>query len=58
MLHPVQLLDEAYLAARYYDLPAPVATDNQRNRQLALFAGLGIGLVIGLLIAGRKRKKR
>ena len=58
VLHPVQLLDEAYLAARYYDLPAPVATDNQRNRQLALFAGLGIGLVIGLLIAGRKRKKR
>ncbi|MEO7019613.1 MAG: heterodisulfide reductase-related iron-sulfur binding cluster [Ktedonobacteraceae bacterium] len=57
VLHPVQLLDEAYQAGGIYNLPAP-DTQGQRIRQRALFAGLGIGIVIGLLIARRKRKQQ
>ncbi len=58
VVHPVQLLDEAYRAGRYYDLPVPAATGDQRLRQRALLTGLGIGIVIGLFLAGRKRKRR
>jgi glycolate oxidase iron-sulfur subunit len=58
VVHPVQLLDEAYRAGRYYDLPAPAVTGDQRLRQRALLTGLGIGIVIGLFLAGRKRKRR
>lgn len=57
VLHPVQLLDEAYRAGGLYTLPAP---DNhvRRVRQRALIAGLGLGIGIGLLLANRKRKRR
>jgi glycolate dehydrogenase iron-sulfur subunit len=57
VLHPVQLLDEAYQAGNLYSLPA-LDTQNRRVRQRALFVGLGIGIAIGMLIAGRKRKRR
>jgi glycolate oxidase iron-sulfur subunit len=54
VLHPVQLLDEAYRAGGLYHLPAP-DLHQRRLRQRALFAGLGIGILIGLIIA-RQRK--
>lgn len=57
VLHPVQLLDEAYRAGGLYELPIP-DTRGQRVRQRALLTGLGVGIVIGLLIAGRKRKRK
>lgn len=56
VLHPVQLLDEAYQAGGVYSLPTP-DTQAQRTRQRALITGLGIGIVIGLLLVGRKRKR-
>ena len=56
VLHPVQLLDETYQAGGAYTLPAP-DIHAKRTRQRALFTGLGIGIVIGLLLAGRKRKQ-
>ncbi len=56
VLHPVQLLDEAYQAGGAYSLPTP-DTRAQRTRQRTLFTGLIIGLVIGLLLVGRKRKQ-
>lgn len=57
IMHPVQLLDEAYRASGLYDLSIP-DTHSRRQRQRALFAGLGIGILIGLWIAGRRRQRR
>ncbi|HXR64996.1 MAG TPA: (Fe-S)-binding protein, partial [Ktedonobacteraceae bacterium] len=57
VLHPVQLLDEAYRAGGLYNLPLP-DTRNRRVRQRALLTGLGIGILIGLLIARNQRKRR
>lgn len=57
VLHPVQLLDEAYQAGNLYNLPA-LDTQDKRTAQHTLLVGLGIGIVIGLLIAGQKRKRR
>jgi glycolate oxidase iron-sulfur subunit len=54
VVHPVQLLDEAYRAGGLYELPA-TDTHNQRLRQRALFTSLGIGILIGLFAASRKR---
>lgn len=56
VMHPIQLLDEAYRAGGLYDLPER-DTHNQRQRQRVLLAGLGIGIVIGLLLANRRRKR-
>lgn len=57
VLHPVQLLDEAYRAGGVYTLPIP-DTRTKRNAQRALAASVGLGIVIGLLIARRKRRRR
>ena len=58
VLHPVQLLDEAYRASGLYQLPVP-DTRQRRTRQRALLTGLGIGILIGLLLArGQKGRRR
>lgn len=57
VLHPVQLLDEAYRAGGLYNLPTP-DTHAQRARQRTLLAGLGLGILIGLLLARSQRKRR
>jgi glycolate oxidase iron-sulfur subunit len=55
VLHPVQLLDEAYRAGGLYALPMP-DTRHRRIRQRAMLTGLGIGILIGLLLARKQRK--
>jgi glycolate oxidase iron-sulfur subunit len=57
VMHPVQLLDEAYRAGGYYTLPIP-REGTQHPRQRALLIGLSIGVVIGIVIAGRRNKSR
>ncbi len=57
VMHPVQLLDEAHRAGGLYDLPVP-DTRRQRRAQYTLVASLGVGIVIGLLLANRRRKRR
>lgn len=56
VLHPIQLLDQAYRAGGLYHLPAP-DHHQRRMRQRALLTGLGFGILIGLFIA-RQRKQR
>lgn len=55
VLHPVQLLDEAYQAGGLYNRPTPT---NRRRRQYTLLAALGVGILIGLLLTRRQRKRR
>ena len=57
VLHPVQLLDEAYRAGGLYQLPLPDIRQ-RRVRQRALLTGLGIGILLGLLLARGQRKRR
>jgi glycolate oxidase iron-sulfur subunit len=55
VVHPVELLDEAYRAGGLYALPVPdLAAKQQHQRSILL--GLSAGLLIGLLLARRKRK--
>ncbi len=55
VVHPVELLDEAYRAGGLYALPIPDLAAKQR-RQRIFIASLVAGLLIGLLLARRKRK--
>jgi glycolate oxidase iron-sulfur subunit len=57
VVHPIQLLDEAYQAGGLYTLPlAEKEVEQKRRRTVAL--GIGIGLLIGLLLARRRRHRR
>ena len=55
VVHPVELLDQAYRAGGLYDLPVR-DTQATKQRQHALLAGLGIGVVAGLWLARRRKK--
>ncbi len=57
VVHPVELLDEAYRAAGLYDLSVPERA-SKRGRQRALIAGAGLGLGIGLLLVRRRSRRR
>jgi glycolate oxidase iron-sulfur subunit len=56
VLHPVQLLDEAYRAGGLY---AVAPHDQAERRRLALPAlGIGSALLLGLLLLGRRARRR
>jgi glycolate oxidase iron-sulfur subunit len=57
IVHPVQLLDEAYRAGGHYALPAPT-TRSRPQRSGVLVACVGIGIVLGILLARRGRRRR
>src|SRR5579883_2272713 len=57
VMHPVQLLDEAYRASGSYALPLQDA-HSKRRTQRTLAAGLALGVVIGLFLTARRRRKR
>jgi glycolate oxidase iron-sulfur subunit len=55
VVHPIQLLDEAYRAGGAYTLPPPAPARNNA----ALMAGVGLGLLVGAaFILGRKPRPR
>jgi len=56
VVHPVQLLDEAYQAGRLYNASTQNIAENAR-RQRTLFAGIGIGVMIGFMLARRRRNR-
>jgi len=56
VVHPIQLLDEAYQVGELYEVPAH-DTQVARRRQRTLATSIGIGLLIGLLLARRHKKK-
>ncbi len=55
VLHPVQLLDESYRASGQYSVVEKVGGTVQRR---VLFLGVGVGLLVGLWLIGRKRGQR
>jgi glycolate oxidase iron-sulfur subunit len=56
VVHPVELLDQAYRAGGLYHLPLPDIVAMKR-RQRNLLVGLGAGVAIGLWLASRRRKR-
>lgn len=56
VVHPVQLIDEAYRAGELYDLPVREISVVQRQ-QRAIMIGIGIGAAIGLIVWRRRRKR-
>jgi glycolate oxidase iron-sulfur subunit len=56
VVHPVQLLDEAYQVGRLYNASTKNIAENTR-RQLAVFAGIGISVMIGFMLARRHRNR-
>ena len=57
VVHPIQLIDEAYRAGGLYEIPVRDATINSRRQQRNLLVAFGIGALIGLLLL-RRRKHR
>ncbi len=56
VVHPIQLLDEAYQVGELYEVPAH-DTQVARRRQRTLATSIGIGLLMALLLARRHKKK-
>ncbi|MBA2396279.1 MAG: 4Fe-4S dicluster domain-containing protein [Ktedonobacteraceae bacterium] len=56
VMHPIELLDEAYRAGQLYSMPVQDVKGVQKQRQ-ALFIGLGIGVIIGAILLGQRRKR-
>ncbi len=57
VMHPVQLLDEAYRAGGTYSLPTSHGIVAEKNRQrTTLFIGIGIGLMIGAILLRRRKR--
>jgi glycolate oxidase iron-sulfur subunit len=57
VVHPVQLLDEAYLAGGLYSLPARSATPGKQRRQ-GLLLGAAIGILLSVLLLRRLRRSK
>src|SRR5205085_2259806 len=55
VVHPVQLLDEAYQAGRLYKAVPRNIAENARQQRI-LFAGIGV--MVGFILARRRRNRR
>lgn len=55
VVHPVQLLDEAYRAGGLYNAPVR-DIEVARRRQRTLLIGIGVGLLAGFLLLRRRRR--
>src|SRR6266567_721537 len=56
VVHPVELLDQAYRAGGLYELPKRDIV-GARRRQRTVAIGIGIGVGVGLLLARRWRRR-
>jgi len=56
VVHPIQLLDDAYQAGGLYNVPA---TDKEKEprRRRTLALGISIGILLGLLLIRRRRNR-
>lgn len=57
VVHPVQLLDEAYRAGGLYEMPTRGAALTSKQ-QRTLLIGIGIGIAIGIIVLRNRRKTR
>ena len=55
VVHPIQLLDEAYQAGELYTLPARDIVEEQKRRRNRAIA-IGIGILIGFILTRRRKR--
>jgi glycolate oxidase iron-sulfur subunit len=58
VVHPIQLLDEAYRAGGLYTLPVHNVTREQQQRQRAVLIGVGIGLLASFVLWYRRYRNK
>jgi glycolate oxidase iron-sulfur subunit len=58
VMHPIQLIDEAYRTDGLYEIPAHNVAAVQKQRQRALLIGLAIGVGIGILLQRNRRRRQ
>ena len=58
VMHPIQLIDEAYRTGGLYEIPAHNVAAVQKQRQRALLIGLAIGVGIGILLQRNRRRRQ
>ncbi len=56
VMHPIELLDEAYRAGGLYSMPVRDVATVQRQRQ-TLAVGIGVGLLLGAILLRRRHKR-
>ncbi len=56
VVHPVQLLDEAYRAGGLYNLPVR-DVETKWGQQRMLLAGIGIGVLVGFILVRRRWRR-
>ncbi len=56
IVHPIQLIDEAYRAGGLYEIPARNVEIEQVKRQRALLIGIGFGIAIGTILLLRRKR--
>ena len=55
VVHPIQLIDEAYRAGELYEIPVRhIAMWQRQQRMLLVGLGLGVGVGIGILLLRRR----
>ena len=55
VVHPVQLIDEAYRAGGLYQIAVPDKAVGLRQQRM-LLVGVGIGVLVGLLLLRKRRR--
>jgi glycolate oxidase iron-sulfur subunit len=56
VMHPAQLLDEAYRIGGFYSVPTTHYATLEKKQQRTLFIGIGIGLLIGAILLRRRTR--
>ena len=57
VVHPIQLLDEAYRAGGLYAIPTHAITVEEKQRQRAVLIGIGIGVMVGFALLRRQYRR-
>src|SRR5437763_13728622 len=56
VVHPIQLIDEAYHAGGLYEIPVHDLTMEQKRQQRTLLAAFGLGMLIGIALLQRRKR--
>ncbi|TMB83066.1 MAG: 4Fe-4S dicluster domain-containing protein [Chloroflexi bacterium] len=56
VVHPIQLIDEAYHAGGLYEIPVHDLTMEQKRQQRTLLAAFGLGVLIGIALLRRRKR--
>jgi len=56
VVHPIQLIDEAYRVGGCYEVPAHDLTIVQRRQQRTLLVAFGLGVLIGIALLRRRKR--